>query len=59
LNGSILSDLHQVEQRSVAKQLNTLTAPSEMGDLFKVLELTKGIVPNTLGFGLLDHLHRL
>jgi len=59
VNGSILSDLHQVEKRSVEKQLNTLTAPSEMRDLFKVLVLTKGIVPTTLGFGLLDHLHRL
>ena len=47
------------EQLIFAQQMNMLTSPSEMGEIFKVMELTKGIESSQLGFRTLDHLHRL
>ncbi len=54
-----LASLQASEQMSVTQQLNTLTSPSEMGELFKVMELSKNIEPDRLGFGSFDHMHRL
>ena len=54
-----LASLQVSEQMSVTQQLNTLTSPSEMGELFKVMELSKNIEPDRLGFETLDHMHRL
>ena len=47
------------EQLIFAQQMNMLTSPSEMGEIFKVMELTKGIESSQFGFRTLDHLHRL
>ncbi len=41
------------------REVQTLTSPSEMGDLFKVMELTKNLEPNSVGFEFIDHSHRL
>ena len=54
-----LASLQGSEQMSVTQQLNTLTSPSEMGELFKVMELSKNIESDRLGFETLDHTHRL
>ena len=54
-----LSNLSTAQRVSVSQQLNTLTSPAEMGELFKVIELTRGIDAGNLGFRTLDHLHRL
>ncbi len=54
-----LASLQISEQMSVTQQLNTLTSPSEMGELFKVMELSKNIESDQLGFKTLDHMHRL
>ena len=40
-------------------QLHLLTAPSEMGELFKVLELTRNLASTATGFREFDHSHRL
>lgn len=42
-----------------AQQLKTLTQPSEMGERFKVMMLTKNIEQNFPGFGLQDMRYRL
>ena len=47
------------EQLNFAQQMNMLTSSSEMGEIFKVMELIKGIESSQLGFRTLDHLHRL
>lgn len=47
------------EQRNIAQQMNILTSSSEMGELFKVMELTKNFESSQLGFRTLDHTHRL
>ncbi len=54
-----LASLQVSEQMSVTQQLNTLTSPSEMGELFKVMELSKNVESDRLGFETLDHMHRL
>ena len=54
-----LASLQISEQMSVTQQLNTLTSPSEMGELFKVMELSKNVESDRLGFETLDHMHRL
>ena len=54
-----LTSLQISEQMYVTQQLNTLTSPSEMGELFKVMELSKNIEPDRLGFKKFDHIHRL
>ncbi len=53
------NDCQGTERLSVAQQLNTLTSPAEMGELFKMMELTKNIESDRLGFESLDQLHRL
>lgn len=47
------------EQLKIAQQMNMLTSPSEMGEIFKVMELTKWVESSQLGFRTLDHTHRL
>jgi SAM-dependent MidA family methyltransferase len=42
-----------------AQQVRTLTQPEEMGELFKVMALTRGIDTPLRGFALLDQRHRL
>jgi len=51
------SDARSASERN--RELLTLTSPSEMGDLFKVMELTKGIDGTPDGFRIVDHSHRL
>ncbi len=47
------------EQLALAQQVKKLTLPSEMGELFKVIALGKGIAPPLSGFRLSDHRGRL
>jgi SAM-dependent MidA family methyltransferase len=44
---------------SVAQQIKTLTLPSEMGELFKVIALGRGVEPPLLGFTLQDRRGRI
>src|SRR5699024_11184396 len=44
---------------SIGQQITRLTLPSEMGELFKALALTRGIDQPLLGFGLRDRRARL
>ncbi len=48
-----------VDRVMFAQQINKLTHPSEMGELFKVIALGKGIAPPLVGFQLSDHSGRL
>lgn len=43
----------------LSQQIQTLTAPHEMGELFKVMALSKNFECKLQGFQLLDHRHRL
>lgn len=43
----------------LSQQIQMLTAPHEMGELFKVMALSKGIDNPIQGFQLRDHRHRL
>ena len=43
----------------LAQQIRTLSLPSEMGERFKVIALTKGFTAPLLGFRLGDRQHRL
>lgn len=43
----------------LAQQIRTLSLPSEMGERFKVIALTKGFTTPLLGFRLSDRQHRL
>ncbi|ADE13250.1 protein of unknown function DUF185 [Nitrosococcus halophilus Nc 4] len=43
----------------ISNQIKRLTLPSEMGELFKILALTRGIDPPLLGFSLRDRRTRL
>jgi len=43
----------------ISQQIQTLTAPHEMGELFKVLALGKNYSQPMQGFEMLDHRHRL
>ncbi len=54
-----LTELQDAEQLSVTHQLNTLTSPAEMGELFKVMELTKNIDADRAGFAAYDQWYRL
>jgi len=61
-----LSDLHasqvtdEVQQQiKLSQQIKTLTLPSEMGDRFKVLALTKNYEEQLKGFSMLDLRNRL
>lgn len=47
------------EQFALNQQVKKLTLPSEMGELFKVLALTKNVDFNLLGFTLMNQLERL
>ena len=47
------------DRHRVVRELNMLTSPAEMGELFKVIELTKNLSSGSLGFSTFDHLHRL
>lgn len=44
---------------SLAQQVQTLTAPHEMGELFKVMALSKALSLDLQGFSLRSHAHRL
>jgi len=48
-----------VEQLRLSQQIQKLTAPHEMGELFKVLALTKALAQPLLGFTLQDFRKRL
>jgi SAM-dependent MidA family methyltransferase len=50
------SDQQQVMQ---AQAIKTLTMPHEMGELFKVIALTKALEPGLIGFSMLDARGRL
>ncbi len=66
LMASGLDELHQLhltddpkQQIMLAQQIKTLTLPSEMGERFKVMGLTKNFDETLRGFALLDHRNRL
>ncbi len=48
-----------VDRVTFAQQLKILMHPSEMGELFKVIALGKGVAPPLAGFQLSDHRGRL
>lgn len=61
-----LADLHAAQvtddvrqQVELSQQIKTLTLPSEMGDRFKVMALTKNYDQPLLGFSMLDLRNRL
>ena len=61
-----LSDLHESQvsdgvqqQVRLSQQIKTLTLPSEMGDRFKVIALTKNYDESLKGFSMLDLRNRL
>ena len=61
-----LADLHQElvtedtrQQLLLAQQIKTLTLPSEMGERFKVMGLSKNIEVNLSGFMMQDLRNRL
>ncbi len=54
-----VDNLSEFESALFYKQINTLTSPSEMGEIFKVMEFTKMSQSSDLGFRMLDHVHRL
>ncbi len=47
------------DQLLYAQQIRTLTMPNEMGELFKVMALTKNYEPALAGFSMLDARHKL
>lgn len=47
------------ERWRIAQQVQQLTSPAEMGELFKVLALTRGIESELIGFTITDHRSRL
>ncbi|VAW50443.1 SAM-dependent methyltransferase, MidA [hydrothermal vent metagenome] len=66
LLGNGLSDLHAAQvtddvqqQVKLSQQIKTLTLPSEMGDRFKVMALTKNYEEALKGFSMLDLRNRL
>lgn len=52
-------DAHPASQYPLAQQVRTLSLPSEMGERFKVIALSKGFTPGLVGFRLADQRHRL
>jgi SAM-dependent MidA family methyltransferase len=48
-----------IERVTFAQQIKKLMHPSEMGELFKVIALGKGVAPPLTGFQLSDHRGRL
>lgn len=67
LNCNILASLQQAQQACATsqervqlnQQVHMLTAPHEMGELFKVMALTRGVDIALLGFEQYDQRHRL
>lgn len=61
LEALFMAALQQNPQASypLAQQIRTLSLPSEMGERFKVMTLTKGFTTPLLGFKLSDRQHRL
>lgn len=66
LIASGLEELHQLQvtddpkqQILLAQQIKTLTLPSEMGERFKVMGLTKGFGESLVGFSMQDLRNRL
>ena len=66
LMGCGLADLHQslvnedpVQQLSLAQQIKTLTLPSEMGERFKAMALSKNLDLSLIGFAMQDYRNRL
>lgn len=61
LEDLFLQALHADPQANyrLAQQIRTLSLPSEMGERFKVIALTKGFTTPLLGFRLGDRQHRL
>ncbi len=56
---SVPTDLPVVEQLRLAQEIKTLTLPDEMGEVFKVMALTRGIDRPLMGFQLADLRHTL
>ncbi|MEE9325880.1 MAG: SAM-dependent methyltransferase [Cocleimonas sp.] len=52
-------DEEKVDQHLLAQQVRTLSLPSEMGERFKVIALTKKYEAKLQGFETMDQLHRL
>jgi SAM-dependent MidA family methyltransferase len=50
---------HERARARWSAQVQTLTSPSEMGELFKVLAVGRGVSRPLRGFSLLDQTHRL
>jgi SAM-dependent MidA family methyltransferase len=66
LLGCGLGDLHQslltddpAQQLLLAQQIKSLTLPSEMGERFKAMALSKDIELPLIGFAMQDHCNRL
>lgn len=53
------TDLPVTEQLKLSQQIKTLTLPDEMGEIFKVMALTKNLDEPLMGFQLLDLRDRL
>jgi len=53
----VTDDIQQ--QIMLSQQIKTLTLPSEMGDRFKVMALTKNYEKPLMGFSMLDLRNRL
>ena len=47
------------KQMEIAQQVKKLTLPSEMGELFKVLAIGRGMRQALIGFSMQDHRDRL
>ena len=56
---SVPTDLPVVDQLRLAQEIKTLTLPDEMGEVFKVMALTRGIDRPLMGFQLMDLRHLL
>ncbi|MEB4591018.1 SAM-dependent methyltransferase [Candidatus Thiothrix sp. Deng01] len=52
-------EANPANQYPLAQQVRTLSLPSEMGERFKVIALSKGFTPGLVGFRLADQRHRL
>jgi len=58
LHQLVLSDDHR-QQLLLAQQIKTLTLPSEMGERFKAMALSKAIDVSLMGFAMQDYRNRL
>lgn len=57
LNCGLVYDFHSTPAKTA--ELNLLTSPAEMGELFKVIALSKNIRENLMGFENFDRTHTL